>query len=175
MMSSRILPLQPLTAAAFAPYGDVIDCASAKEALSINEGHTTRFHDLAALDLGREGGHPLISIFRSTPKARPLRLELMERHPLGSQAFYPLSGNPYLVVVAPKGPFDQKAMVAFLARPDQGVNYHAGTWHHYSLALGGVSDFLVIDRGGPKDAAGANLDEVRLDPAMTIDLEEAEL
>ncbi|WP_281301554.1 MULTISPECIES: ureidoglycolate lyase [unclassified Iodidimonas] len=162
-----ILMPRPLTPEAFAPYGDVMMVETASEHFAINEGHTTRFHDLARLDLQRDGGHPLVSIFRSQPKALPLLLEVMERHPLGSQAFYPLSPRPYLVVVAPPGGFDPAAVVAFLARPDQGVNYHAGTWHHYSLALDETSDFLVIDRGGPGD----NLDEVRLHPSLRIDFD----
>lgn len=85
-------------------------------------------------------------------------LELMERHPLSSQAFYPLGNSPYLVVVAPPGELDPSAVVAFVAQSDQGVNYHKGTWHHYSLALGGVSDFLVVDRISDDQ----NCDEVRL-------------
>ncbi|GAK34312.1 ureidoglycolate lyase [Iodidimonas nitroreducens] len=164
---SRTITPRALTPEAFAPYGDVMMVETTAKHFEINEGHTTRFHDLARLDLERDGGHPLLSIFRSQPKALPLILEVMERHPLGSQAFYPLSPRPYLVVVAPPGDFDPAAVVAFLVRPDQGVNYHAGTWHHYSLALDETSDFLVIDRGGPGD----NLAEVRLSPPIRIDLE----
>ncbi len=161
---ARIVKPEPLTADAFAPYGDVIETESAKDVREINYGHTQRFHDLAAIDLDREDGHALVSIFRSTPMHKPIELKIMERHPLGSQAFYPLSENPYLVAVAPAGDFDPAAVRVFLARPGQGVNYHAGTWHHFSLALGGVSDFLVIDRGGPGD----NCDEVELAAADVI-------
>ncbi|TDA86513.1 ureidoglycolate lyase, partial [Halomonas marinisediminis] len=90
-------------------------------------------------------GAPIISLFRSTPLAQPISLRIMERHPLGSQAFYPLSPRPYLVVVAPPGDFDADKVKAFLAQPGQGVNYHKGVWHHFCLALEDVSDFLVID------------------------------
>jgi ureidoglycolate lyase len=155
-MEQRILKPEPLTPAGFAPYGDVIECATAAEQRHINYGHTIRFHDLARLDLEKDGGRPLVSIFRSTPLERPVPIKVMERHPLSSQAFYPLSGLPYLVVVADRGDFDPATLKAFLARPDQGVNYQAGTWHHYCLALEGVSEFLVIDRGGPEK----NCDEV---------------
>ena len=85
----------------------------------------------------------------------------MERHPLGSQAFIPLSGRPYLVVVGRDKP---ENLEVFLAGPTQGVNYRAGTWHHYSLALEAPSDFLVIDRVGP----GENLEEVVLNPQQRI-------
>jgi len=155
----RLLKPAPLTAEDFALYGDVIQCASAAERRQINYGHTERFHNLATLDLLQEGGIPLVSIFRSRPIDRPIPVRVMERHPLSSQAFYPLDKRPYLVLVAPRGDFDPQAMQAFVAGGDQGVNYHAGVWHHFSLALEEVSDFLVIDRGGPEK----NCDEVFLE------------
>ena len=158
-MERRILIPEPLNAAAFAPYGDVIDCATAREIRHINYGNTQRFHDLARLDLTGDGGQPLASIFRSKPLARPISIKVMERHPLSSQAFYPLDNHPYMVVVAKAGDFDPAQLKAFLAGPKQGVNYAKGTWHHYSLALDRVSEFLVIDRGGPEK----NCDEVFLD------------
>ncbi len=154
----RRLTPQPLTAEAFAPFGEVIEAGPAAEQRAINYGATTRFHDLARVDVAEDGGAPLISIFRSSPIERPVRIRIMERHPVASQAFMPLSDRPYLVVVAPPGDLDPDTIRAFIAAPGQGVNYARGTWHHYSLALDAVSDFLVVDRGGPGD----NLDEVEL-------------
>ncbi len=156
----------PLTQIAFKQFGDVIETDNA-QTRSINEGNTTRYHDLAELDLSAEGGKPGLNIFRSNPLPKPLVLELMERHPLSSQAFYPLGNSPYLVVVAPPGKLDPAAIVAFLAQSNQGVNYRKGTWHHYSLALGGVSDFLVVDRISDDQ----NCDETRLtgDDRVEID------
>ncbi len=155
-----------LTAAAFAPFGDVIETAQARERREINYGYTQRFHDLARLDVTGAAGTPLVSIFRSTPLARPVAVKVMERHPLSSQAFFPLDDRPYLVVVADKGDFDIAHLRAFVAAPRQGVNYHAGVWHHFSLALDAPSDFLVIDRGGSEK----NCDEVFLDADnITID------
>lgn len=142
----RKLNVEPLTADAFAPFGDVIEASADAQQLSINYGNTTRFHDLAALDVSSEGGRAGVSIFRSRPLDLPIVIRLMEYHPKSSQAFMPLSARPYLVVVAPKGGFDPATMKAFLASGHQGVNYHAGTWHHFSLALEADSDFLVIDR-----------------------------
>lgn len=158
-MKKRVLKPVPLTAAAFAPYGDVIEAAGAAEKRDINYGNTERFHDLARLDLGASGGKAIVSIFRSTPVKRPIDVKVMERHPLSSQAFYPLSGRPYMVAVAERGDFNPDKIKTFIAGPHQGVNYHAGTWHHYSLALDEVSDFLVIDRDGP----GQNCDEVSVE------------
>jgi ureidoglycolate lyase len=165
-MSEKKLVPAPLDANAFAPFGDVIEVENAAEHRRINYGHTTRYHDLASLDVNGDQGKAIVSIFRSTPLPRPIGIAVMERHLLSSQAFYPLSRNPYLVVVAPPGDFDASAMQAFLAQPKQGVNYHAGVWHHYSLALEEISDFLVIDREGP----GENCDEVFLnDGEFSID------
>ncbi len=154
-----VLKPAPLTIEAFAPYGDVLEIGSAREVRHINYGNTDRYHDIAALDLLAEGGQPLVSIFRSKPLPRPIEIKVMERHPLSSQAFYPLSQHIYMVVVAPAGEFDAGQLRAFIAGPEQGVNYRKGTWHHYSLALDKVSDFMVIDRG----AADKNCDEVFLE------------
>ncbi|MDI1227834.1 MAG: ureidoglycolate lyase [bacterium] len=165
-MKNRILTPEPLTAAAFKPFGDVLETGTAQELRNINYGNTERFHSIASLDLLQGSGAPLVSIFRSKPLARPIALKVMERHPLSSQAFYPLDNHPYMVVVSPAGDFDASKMRAFLAGPKQGVNYARGTWHHYSLALDKICDFMVIDRGGPEK----NLDEVYFegDDIMTI-------
>jgi len=154
----ELLRPRPLTPEAFAPFGDVISAEAAREAIDINAGWCVRFHDLAAVDVADEGGRACVSIFRARPLPPPIAIETMERHPLGSQAFMPLSGRDYLVVVAPAGPFDRGAVAAFRAGGGQGVNYHKGVWHHFLLALEAPSDFLVIDRAGPGD----NVEEVRL-------------
>jgi ureidoglycolate lyase len=157
---------QPLTASAFAPFGDVIEASDRAKLMPINYGHGTRFHDLARLDVTDGGGHAVVSIFRARPLDPPV-LKIVERHPLGSQAFVPLSGRPYLVAVAPPGPFDPAAMQVFRASPWQGVNYAKGVWHHFLLALVGESDFLVIDREDV-GASGENLNELALAEADWI-------
>ncbi|MCS4505064.1 Ureidoglycolate lyase [wastewater metagenome] len=155
----RTLTAEPLTREAFAPFGDVIAADETAESFPINNGTTQRFHDLAAVQLGGDAPRALISIFRGQSFSPPLTVSMLERHPLGSQAFVPLNGRPYLVVVAPPGEqVDPATVRAFLARGDQGVNYHAGVWHHPLLALESTSDFLVVDRGGPGD----NCDELTL-------------
>ncbi len=159
---SELLKPQPLTASAFAPFGDVIEAQG--EARGINYGATQRFHDLARLDCQEQGGRAIVNIFRSQPPSYPFAITVMERHPLSSQAFMPLSGRPFLVVVAPGGVFDRAAVRAFRAGPGQGVNFARGTWHHFNLALEGQSDFLVIDREGD----GPNCDEVVLDPPLLL-------
>ncbi len=148
---SGALPIEPLTRAAFAPFGDVIEADGARH-FEINNGSTTRFHDLARVDVEAEGGHALVNIFRARPLPMPLTIAMMEKHPLGSQAFVPLEAAPFLIVVAPPGDtVEPDDLRAFLAEARQGVNYAPGVWHHPVIALGRETDFLVIDRGGPGD------------------------
>ena len=161
MSAPTSLPLEvrPLTREAFAPYGEVIEASEAARHFTINAGNTERYHDLARIEPGPDG-RVIVSIFRGQPRALPFTVTMMERHPLASQAFIPMSGRPYLVVVAPAGaPPQVEDLAVFLARSDQGVNYATGVWHHPLLALDGVSDFLVVDRSGP----GHNCDEVLLE------------
>ncbi|MEN3794010.1 ureidoglycolate lyase [Fulvimarina sp. MAC3] len=154
----------PLDADAFRPFGEVIETDNASEIRLINKGTTTRFHDIAPVDVAAGGGHPLISIFRGKPFDFPVTIEMMERHPLGSQAFMPLSARPYLVVVAPDEGGKPGEPVVFLAAPDQGVSYHPNVWHHPLLSLEDVSDFLVVDRGGE----GRNLEEADYETPFAV-------
>ena len=154
----RVLPIEPLGAEAFRPFGDVIEASDAARHFPINHGNAVRYHDLARVDVASNGGYPMLSIFSAKPCSLPLRLLLMERHPLGSQAFMPLSARPFLVVVAAAGPAPNADQLrCFRTAPGQGVNYAPGTWHHPLLALQAPSDFLVVDRGGA--AGDANCDE----------------
>jgi ureidoglycolate lyase len=161
---ARLLKIQPLTREAFAPFGDVIETDGSAH-FTINAGFAERFHDLANIDVAAEDGRALISIFRAQPRPIPLRLTLMERHPLGTQAFFPLHDRDWLVVVA-AGPEPRvpDALRAFRAGGRQGVNYARGTWHHPLIVLTPDHDFLVIDRGGD----GANLEEVPFDDAEIV-------
>ena len=160
-MPQITLTPRPLTKADFAPFGDVIETAGS-EHFTINSGTTERFHDLAAVDVLADGGRPLLSIFRGQPRSFPLTIAMMERHPLASQAFVPLSDRPFLVVVGePSASPDPRGLQAFITNGSQGVNYRRGVWHHPLLVIGEQADFLVVDRGG----SGENCDEYYFDPA----------
>ncbi len=98
-MSEHTLLIEPLTADAFTPFGQVITTEGAHH-YPINAGMTERYHDLARVELGGVHARTLISIFEGQPYRLPLALGLVERHPLGSQAFYPLGDSPWLVIVA---------------------------------------------------------------------------
>jgi len=145
---------EPLTAAAFAPFGDVLDCTGEPDKL-INAGLCKRFHDRAILDFvdGRAG----ISLFQSKARSLPYSCDLLERHPDGSQAFIPMSEDPFLVVVAEdaQGPTRPRA---FLTAPGQAINFHRNTWHGVLTPLAAPGLFAVVDRIG----SGENLEEFRL-------------
>ena len=158
---NREVSIQPLTAGAFAPFGDIIS-ATGTPTMMINQGKCGRYHDLAQLDFG--GGQAAISIFEGTPYDLPLDLVMMERHPLGSQAFIPMSADPYLVIVAPDAGGDPGTPVAFRAHAGQGVNYHRNTWHGVLTPLGDTRHFSVIDRVGE----GNNLVEYWFDVPWRI-------
>ena len=151
---TRIVTAVPLTRENFAPFGDVID-ASGDNHYPINNGKTERYHALARPEAAGPGGHVLISLAKATPYGFPLKLTMVERHPLGSQAFMPLSPRPFLVVVCRDANGKPGTPHAFLTQPGQGVNYPRDTWHGVLTPIGEPQDFLVVDRGGQGD----NLEE----------------
>jgi ureidoglycolate lyase len=150
----KVLSVKLLTREAFAPFGDVIDLDDAQH-FPINQGSTERYHDLAKVDVYDQGGRPLINVFRGQPRRLPFEVKMLERHPLGSQAFVPLAKRSYAVIVAQEGKLHPESLTAFITRGWQGVNYAKGIWHHPLIALEAVTDFVVVDRGGN----GQNLEE----------------
>lgn len=155
----RELTIEPLTKDAFAPFGDVIETGGSAHFM-INNGSTQRFHRLAEVDTALPDDKAIISIFRAQALPMPLTIAMLERHPLGSQAFIPLLGNRFLIVVAPAGDTPQAGLTrAFVSNGKQGVNYHRGVWHHPVLTLEAQDDFLVVDRSGN----GNNCDEYFFD------------
>lgn len=159
----RVIRPEPLTAAAFAGFGDVIETGGASEL--INRGTSRQFSDLARIDVDAEGGSPCVSIYRATPFELPLTIAMLERHPLSSQLFMPLHGERFVIVVAQAGrAVDTSAVRAFVTDGRQGVNYHRGTWHHPLITLAERSEFLVVDRAGE----GRNCDEFFLEGERVV-------
>ncbi len=148
----------PLTAQAFAPFGDVLDATG--DFRLINAGLCQRHHDRATLDVG-EGARPGISIFHAEPRALPYQFDLIERHPDGSQAFLPMTQHPFLVIVALSPDHTPQA---FLTNGAQGINLHRGTWHGVLTPLHAPGLFAVVDRIGPTQ----NLEEHRYAHAFTV-------
>ena len=152
---------QPLTKEAFDAFGDVIETDGAAP-LEINQGFARRFNHLAGIDVATGGTMANVSLFEAKPRAQPIAIKLMERHPLGSQLFMPLQDKPWLVVVCgdPRVPDSYRA---FVASGRQGVNYARNVWHHPLLVLGDDERFLVVDRLGAD-----NTEEVWLDQPLSL-------
>ena len=162
----EVIAAEPLTAAAFAPFGDVLDMAGAPDRL-INRGLCGRWHDRARLDFG--AGRAGISVFRAEPRSLPLRLDMVERHPLGSQAFLPMTEHPFLVVVAEGREAVPGRIRAFVTAPGQGINLLRGCWHGVLTPLHAPGLFAVVDRIAPEgEGAGENLEEWWLPEPATV-------
>ena len=162
---SRSVTARPLTREAFAPFGEVIDKASYPDRIPINGGRARRLPPMAEATVSGEGCKVSISLVEGDPYTCPLQLDLVERHPFGSQAFVPLSGDPFLVVVCPDENGRPGTPQAFLTAPGQGVNYRANVWHGVLTPLV-AQDFIVVDRSGP----GVNLEEWTFDEPWTVEL-----
>ena len=159
-MAIQIKP-EPLTATRFAPFGDVLDFSGTPDKM-INQGMCGRFHDRAILT--QTDGRAGISLFEAVPRQLPYRLDMMERHPFGSQAFLPMTESPFLVIVADDENGCPGKPLAFLTEPNMGVNYHANIWHGVLTPLSVPGRFVVIDRIG----LGTNLEEHWFDEAFVI-------
>jgi ureidoglycolate lyase len=160
---SREIKIEPLTPEAFAPFGDVLDVTGAPDKI-INQGMCGRYHDRADMDFsdGRAG----ISLFNAIPRDLPYQLDLVERHPEGSQAFVPMSQNPFLVIVAPDDGGKPGTPLAFRSEAGQAINFHRGTWHGVLTPLHAPGLFAVVDRIGE----GANLEEFFFEiPYLVVD------
>ena len=163
-MSIRELRPQPLTRERFLPFGDVIESQATRRA-AMNAERFERFDDLCGVDPGADG-RVRVSIARCRIATKlPYRFDVVERHPLGSQAFVPLVPTRFVVVVAPPGEaVEPEDLRAFVTNGRQGVNYRPGTWHMPLIAFETGQEFLVIDRGG--DAP--NCDEHTLDQGVLL-------
>ena len=165
-MTNHCLKVEPLTKKLFEEFGQVVELEKHKDIKIINYGQTQRFNDLAHLDLSEADGKPLFSIFKSKPIDFPFKVKVIERHPLSSQLFFPLSNNPFLILVAKNAENPTyKDLRLFLSNGFQGVNYAANTWHHYLLASKNTGEFVVVDRGG----SDKNCEEYFFTEDITID------
>jgi ureidoglycolate lyase len=157
------MKIEPLTKKAFAPFGEVVEMDGGEQ-ITINQNFAQRFNNLAHVDVEREEGRVNISLASAIPRPQPIAIKMMERHPLGSQIFYPLQDEPWLVLVC-GDPLDVSTYRAFKASGQQGINYKRNAWHHPLLVLKS-SRFIVVDRQGP----GNNLEEVWLENEFALSL-----
>ncbi len=158
------LPIRPLTREAFAPFGSVIEADPASMRY-INGGTTERYNALAVAEAVGEDAKVIISLFRGSPRSFPYVVDMMERHPYGSQSFSPIDDRPWLVIVAEDEDGRPGRPQVFRAGGRQGVNYNRNVWHHPLMAIGAVSDFLVVDRLG----SGNNVIESYFDMPFVIE------
>jgi ureidoglycolate lyase len=167
---NRTLTVLPLTAERFAPFGDVIE-TSVEHKQAMNSAKFERYSDLAQVNIGPDtGGRPSISIARCrTATALPYRVDMLERHPLGSQAFIPLTRFPFIVVVAPAAEdVEVDEIIAFVTNGRQGINYHQGVWHMPMVSMQREQEFLIIDRAIEGEDSD-NCDEHYLSDPILID------
>tara|TARA_Y100000590_G_scaffold423416_1_gene529282 strand:- start:708 stop:1202 length:495 start_codon:yes stop_codon:yes gene_type:complete len=145
-MEKIIKPIK-ITRENFAQYGDLITSDDISP-ININAGYAKRFDDLANLDTSKDGGKTIISIFSALKRKFPMKIDMMEKHPLGSQAFIPMKETIFLTFVAPHGESPKiDKMQSFIVPPKTGINYKPGTWH-FPLISTEDTNFLVIDRKG---------------------------
>ena len=131
----------------FGAYGDLISTDDIKS-IDINAGYAKRFDNLANIDTLKSGGKTIVSIFSALKRTFPMKIDMMEKHPLSSQTFIPMKETTFLSFVAPQGEFPEISKIqSFIIPPKTGINYKPGIWH-FPLISTEDTNFLVIDRKG---------------------------
>ena len=145
-MEIKIKP-KKITRENFSKYGDLISKDNIKP-IDINNRYAKRFDNLANVDTSSEGGKTIVSIFSALKRTFPMKIDMMEKHPLGSQAFIPMKETTFLSFVAPLGESPEISKIqSFIIPPKTGINYKPGIWH-FPLISTEDTNFLVIDRKG---------------------------
>ena len=159
----QAIEIQKMTAEKFKPFGDLIDF-DRPASFAINNGMCDRYHALAQTQITGTDAHTIISLGRAKAYSLPLKLEMMERHPYGSQAFIPLQQNPFLVIVAADNAGKPAKPCAFMTEAGQGINYYRNVWHAVLTPIDKSGDFLIVDRIGEEN----NLEEYFFDHPYLI-------
>jgi len=134
----------------FSSYGDLISTDDINP-MNINEGYAKRFDNLANLDTSKDSGKTIVSIFSALKRTFPMKIHMMEKHPLGTQAFIPMKETTFLAFVAPSGESPEIDKIqSFIIPPKMGINYKPGIWHFPLISTENIN-FLVIDRKGSGD------------------------
>jgi len=149
-MTDKIIKPIPVTKEKFSRFGDMISTSEIKP-IEINNGYAKRYDGIANLNTSKDNGETTISIFSALKRNFPMKIDMMEKHPLGSQAFIPMKETTFLVFVAPNGERpDLNKIESFIIPPGIGINYNPGTWH-FPLISTEDMNFLVVDRKGSGD------------------------
>jgi len=148
-MTTTVKPIK-ITRENFSDFGDVISSENIKP-IDINAGYAKRFDDLANVNTLKDEGKTIVSIFSAMKRVFPMKIDMMEKHPLGSQAFMPMKETTFLAFVAPPGDLPEiNKIKSFIVPPKNGINYKPGVWHFPLISTEDTS-FLVIDRKGSGD------------------------
>ena len=143
----KIIKPTKITKKNFAMYGDLISSNDVAP-MEINSGFAKRFDDLANIDTSMDKGETIVSIFAAIKRTFPMKIDMMEKHPLGSQAFIPMKETTFLSFVAPQGELPEISKIeSFIIPPKTGINYKPGVWH-FPLISTEDTNFIVIDRKG---------------------------
>jgi len=149
-MTNLIIKPKLISKENFKKFGDMITTSGIKP-LEINDGYAKRFDGIANLNTKKGNGESTISIFSALKRSFPMKVDMMEKHPLGSQAFIPMKETVFLAFVAPEGDEpDLNKIESFIIPNGIGVNYNAGVWHFPLIATEDMN-FLVVDRLGDGD------------------------
>ena len=154
------IPIEKLDSNVFSRFGNIIEKKNASELRSINQGTTTRYHNISELDLESKNGNSSISIFSGLPRDLPIEIKIMEKHPIASQSFLPIQDYDWLIIVSEeknKLP-DLNTLRCFQVNGDTGITYNKNIWHH-PLLVKKKQDFWVIDRINDKEDTSINLEE----------------
>ena len=145
-METIIKPIK-ITKANFTAYGDLISSDDVKP-MDINAGYAKRFNNLANINTSKDRGETIMSIFSALKRTFPMKIDMMEKHPLGSQAFIPMKETTFLAFVAPSGDKPEiEKIKSFIISPGMGINYKPGIWHFPLISTENMN-FLVVDRKG---------------------------
>jgi ureidoglycolate lyase len=161
---SYTFSLEPLSAAAFAPFGDVAVRPTGERRRYLPTMHN-RADEAQAFSFWISGAAALGSL--------PLQVTTLERHPYTAQTFVPLGSARYLAIVcasdADGGP-DLAELRGFLAGPEQVVTYARNVWHHPMTVLDNPMEFAVA-----MGVTGRSDDDVfhDVDAAVTIVMPQA--
>ena len=143
----KVIKAKKITKKNFSKFGQIID-TSKKNPININNGYAKRFDNLINVDTSKKRGKPIVSIFNAKKRKFPMKIDMMEKHPLGSQAFIPMEDTKFLIFVAPKGDRpDINKIQSFVVPRQTGINYKTGIWHFPLISTKNMN-FLVVDRKG---------------------------
>ena len=146
-MTEKIFKPVKISKENFTNYGDLISTNNVKP-IDINNGYAKRFDNLANINTLKDQGKTIVSIFTALKRNFPMKIDMMEKHPLGSQAFVPMKETSFLVFVAPKGEKPNLRKIQSFKIPKQtGINLNPGIWHFPLISTTNMN-FLVIDRKG---------------------------